>query len=425
MEYHPDRTHHVNPNVKEVLQGLWDSTDGDFITRLGTVMFKAEQHIDICRKRLPNFNMEKRKAHSNPAILELLSWMQGPYWVAMEALLAEQEEDWSYARLISDDRFLRVVQFEEEALKMPPEETNTARVLRYCISSYHKYGKKLYVVSPGLAWEMANIQLRKMPSELLHLPHHAIYLTAPEGYRVYNQYTGWHPLEGMYIVADNAATPRTWRLLLTAGPNDNSVHTLDDALFHFFIKLDADKTVEGCIEATLDDVAKVMQPSRTVDGKTIHNSNLTEQQIEVFGLMRNELKRAFLYAVNVMLYCTHPDAEQEAFNANPEFQNLWNRAHKAKGKKRKDLFARVTAERGPEYIKLGGSVTVSRELRDAVEGGKKKGTKHSVRTYVSSHWQHFWTGPRDGERKRIYKLKRSHWKGAKDLPVSETSRHVR
>lgn len=425
MDYHPDKAHHVNPEVKSFLKGIWNGTPGDFTTKLYTTLHAAEERAQECHRKIAHINPDKAEMLNNPNIIELLSWIQGPGWVGMESLLEEQTDEWSYGKLCVDPRFLELVKIEEKTLRMPQEELNTARVLKYCISAYRRYGKKLYVVAPGLSWEMLNIKLRKMPSELLHLPFHALYLTAPAQLKVYNRFTGWHPLEGMYIVADNAVSPRTWRILLTAGPNEKSVHIKDDALFHFFIKLSDGQTIEECIENTLNDVDAAHDVSREIDGKTIHNSPMTDDQLDIFGMMREHLKKAFLYAVNVMLYATHPDAEQEAFNANPDFQKLWKRAHRAKGKKRKDLFARAKDAKGPTYIKLGGSVTVSRELRDAVESSKGKGTKHSVRTYVAAHWQHFWVGPRDGERKRIYKLKKSHWKGAKDLPVSETSRHVK
>ncbi len=428
MEYHPDKSHHVLPRVKTLLREMWDAAPGTFEQKFKALVTQAQEKTTELQKHVAHIRDDKAELLDNNAVLELLSWLQGPGWIAMEVLLEEQQEDeWSYGRLCTNPQFISVARYEEQVLMrgMPSGEVNTARILRYCISAYEKNGRKLYVVSPGLAWEMRNIQLRNMPSELLRLPFNALYLTAPKELKVYNQHTGWHDLEGLYVVADNAAVPRTWRLVMTGGPNEQSTHPKDDSLFHYFVKLADGKTIEQCIEDTLNDVVKDGAFSRSIDGKKIYNAPKTQEQADIFNLMRDHLKAAFSYVVNVMLYATHPDAEEEAFNASPEFRALYRRARKAKGKKRKDLFARAKACKGPEYIKLGASVTVSRELRDAVESSKGKGTKHSVRTYVSAHWQHFWTGPRDGERTRIYKLKRAHWKGAKDLPVSERTHHVK
>jgi hypothetical protein len=91
------------------------------------------------------------------------------------------------------------------------------------------------------------------------------------------------------------------------------------------------------------------------------------------------------------------------------------------------LFQRAEKVRGEPRLLLGGSVTVSREERDAATTPKTrgKGSKHKVRTYVQAHWQHYRVKHDDGEYGRKYILKKAYWKGAKDLPVSDKIHQIK
>ena len=156
------------------------------------------------------------------------------------------------------------------------------------------------------------------------------------------------------------------------------------------------------------------------------SGDLPARELNVFNNLKGQLIDMFKYAACVCLYATHPDAEIEPFNSSPEYQSLYRRALKAKGKKRKDLFQRAAKVRGEQRLLLGGSVTVSREKRaETLEGIRGKGTKHKVRTYVQSHWQHYKVKLENGEYGRKYILKKAYWKGAKDLPVSNKVHQIK
>lgn len=443
MDYHPTRilehTAAVNPRVQQ----MWDEIRGDaelrdissFKDAFADLLDKTMPYKEVAEQRaVDEFfkerlkGIDKRKSiYTNPDIVLYALWMKAPFQIIADFLI-EQLEDYHYSALITDPRYQLMCQI-ENTLHSPQhyEALNTDRVLRHAIKTYCLCGKKLYIVSPGLATQMRYMELRNMPEEFLHAPYPAFYLTCPQEhpFKIYNNETGLHFVEGMYIMEDTSTTPRAWRMILTAGPNENSVHIADDSIYHYLILLAPGKTLEECITYSMEEACKSGGLTRLSEKAEIKSQQLEGSVLEIFEKSRSELIAAFKYAVNVVLYATHPDAEQEIFNSSPEFRALYKRASKATGKKRKDLFARARSVKGESHILLGKSVVISREEKDALTAPKRKGTKHSVRTYVAAHWQHYWTGPQEGERKRVYMLKKAYWKGASTLPVSTSSRVVK
>ncbi len=441
--YHPDITIKRGAHLLRRARGYWDVARQDlnvadpaqFKEALVRLVEVSEGNLESLRTRaekliarvrqLPQEEF-RRAALTEPLLREYAANMRAPYQAMTEYLL-ETQETLSFGKLLTDRRYQYCMNAEEHFMPGAGEGLNTDRVLRFAIKTYDLCGRKLYTVAPSLSWQMRNIHLRKMPQELLHAPFPCFYLVCPteDPFRIYNNDTGWHTVEGLYIMEDTETKPRSWRMLLTAGPNENSVHPEDDALYHYYILLKPGMTLEECIEVSIEHASKSQEISREVDGEPIYSTDLSGEQLEAFQKSKQSLIEAFKYAVNVILYTTHPDAEQEVFNSNPEFQALYKRALKAKGKKRKDLFARASSAKGDDRILLGRSVTVSREEREATETSGRKGSKHRVRTFVAAHWQHYWTGPRDGERERKYLLKKAHWKGDEHAPVSSPTHKVK
>lgn len=443
MDYHPNRILENIAMVNPRVQLMWDKIRGDkelrdisefkdaFSDLLEETMpyrERAEQKAveEIHKERLKGIN-ERKTVYTNVEVVLYALWMKAPFQVITDFLI-EQLDTYHYAPLITDPRYQIMTQVENTLLSPQHYEAlNTDRVLRHAIKTYCMCGKKLYTVSSGLATQMRYMQLRNMPEEFLRAPYPAFYLTCPQEdpFKIYNNETGMHSVEGMYVMEDTSTQPRAWRIILTAGPNEQSVHISDDSLYHYLILLTPGKTLEECIDHSLSEAVKVGGLKRLSEKAEIKSEVLEGDTLDIFEKSKSELIAAFKYAVNVVLYATHPDAEQEIFNSSPEFQALYKRASKAKGKKRQKLFARAREVKGDDYILLGKSVVISREEKDALTAPKRKGTKHAVRTYVAAHWQHYWTGPRGGERKRVYTLKKAYWKGASTLPVSTSSRVVK
>jgi len=297
-------------------------------------------------------------------------------------------------------------------------------MIRHAVHLFRMQGQKVYTVSPGLEWQLRNTELRNFPADEVYLPYSIIYLLLPRGYKVYNDQTGWHPAEGVYIIADDTE-PRAWRMVLTAGPNENSPDVEDDALYHWTFLFPKGATVEEAIESTLEIAeGKALTTSRTaiVDGKRIQFQTGHEGSGKGFDLMKDTLLEIFRYAMNVVLYSTMPDADQTFANANPEYAKLRARALKCKSQgKRKKLLQRAQGTHSSPRIVLGGSVVVDRSEKEASDS-KGKGTKHRVRTLVPGHWQRYWKGKK-GEQTVFSKRKLPYWKGLEHAPLTQ-KKHV-
>jgi hypothetical protein len=441
MEYHPQKTQRVLSGLDKEYKKIWDDLrKGSLLESWDEFVAVLKEFKDVIvpirnevgfRATIVQAQLKSQFPHDyehrfmKTAIANEFCFRAScPYQVVGNFLI--EQIGVSYDTLISDLRFRHLVNVEEEDIDMSGEQMSTHRILRHALKTYTMCGNKTYVVSPGLSLQMRHIGLKNMPEEFLQAPYPTLYLTLPtdDPFMIYNKETGWHAAEGMYIVADEATTPRCWRMILAAGPNVNSISKDDDALFHYYIVLQKGKTLEECIEFTIENDVKPFAISRKINNTVILNPAFEGDQKQIFEQSKDCLIAAFRYAVNIMLYVTHPDCEQEVFNSSPEFQALYKRTHKAKGKKRKALFTRMRDCQGEDLILLGKSVVISREERTALTEPRRKGSKHRVRTYVAAHWQHYWKGPLDSERERVYTLKQAYWKGEENLPMTTAQRHV-
>lgn len=293
----------------------------------------------------------------------------------------------------------------------------TDRVIRYAQLCYHHWGKKLFTISLGLAWQLNNTELRKLPSVLFQLPYPALHLVIPTSFnfQVYNEQDGWCVVSGVYLTEDvSELGERMIRLLVTSvdkGPTDGGT-----SVYYWNIFLREDSTLEEDIQYSIDYAKTSTQKEPYLNWS---------DRLATFEMMLPHLLSLFRFVVNVMLYATHPSADKaEVFSDHPDFQGLYKRALAAKGKKRERLFQEVNAAKTPPRTYLGGSIRVTREERENVAAFKKEGKSQTIRTYVMQHWQHIWSGPMDGERKCTYQLIKAYWRGPEVGAVSNKTHHL-
>ncbi len=349
--------------------------------------------------------------------------------------LVEQYDPPSYSRLVTDNRFkgLMLLENADSSSGLSSDENHATEViLRHALKTYQMGGEKMYFVSQALEQELRNTNVKGLPVELFHLPYPTVYLRCPEHkpFMIYNGETGWHNVEGMYLVEDEDVVPRTLRIVLTGLRNDNSIHEEDDALYHWSLYLEEGSTIDECIQKSFavgegtttqvrvlpqaeDEEPQVIESTAMPVGSDGHN---------IFMQVQPELLKAFKYALNVILYATHPDSEVVGFNSSTMYENLRGRAMKAQGTKRKKLFKRANDCKGHDRVMLGGTLVIDRGSEGEGTEGRSAGAKHTVRTYVGGHWQHFWVGK--GRTKQVYKRVRPYWKGPKDGHLSKKAHKV-
>jgi len=392
---------------------------------LGT--FRQKLHAEI-RKIENHENLSPQELYSKyltvPTLAKAVKISLAQYQVVVDWVVDTYRLS-DYGKLHTHP-FLREI-IERETVDCGFQDLKSEYVLRHAIKVYRDNGERMYFVSPGLEHELRNTSVRGMPEEFLRLPYQSIYLVCPvnERFRIFHDEDGWHDVEGVYLVEDHSSIPRTIRIVVTGLPNAGAKFDEDDAFYHWLLYLEEGKTIDECIERSFD-VGRGKNPMvRKVEGSDIEiisGHGQDQGDVDVFVKNQKQLRAIFNYAMNVLLYVMHPDAEMRRFNTSADYDALRDRAMKARGKKRSSLFTRAKQARGKDRVLLGGSIVVSRKPTVPTQN-PGTGTKHRVRTYVQGHWQTYWTGPRDGERTRVYRHKRPYWKGLKDGPLSSKA-HV-
>lgn len=369
---------------------------------------------------------------------EAMSWLFTAYNRAlMERVFEDYEDDPSYSRVVLDPRFKicdrnERMQFAQIAIAAGVDPTSmeevvfTEYIVRHAVTLWRLSGKKVYVVAPQLRWMLENTELRKYPSEDLKPPHQALYIDMRGAeYKIYNEMTGWHPIEGVYVIEDRACTPKRWRLLVVGLANENSKRKDDDALYHWTIVFPEASTIEEALQYTVETSLSPDARDMVVDGKNITVDNapvggkqVQDRQRKIFEEMTPVLLSLFRYVMNVLLYSTLPDADIVFSDASREYRDLKSRLHKLpkKSSKRQKVLQRLNKMGPKPRIVLGGNIVIDRK-KEASEKGSGTGRKHKVRTLVSGHWHHYWVG--EGRKDKIRKWVSPFWRGPEMAPLTE------
>lgn len=280
------------------------------------------------------------------------------------------------------------------------------RVMLYARVYFEAYNRKIYTISDSLAWSLMHTELRNLPVASFTLPYPTLYFVMPDSLQFkIREYDKDYIIRGMYVSESKVDDHRTITLTVFATV-ENSKTPLVNTVTHTLEFL----VINGHIlEADLEVTCNC---SRDVGS-------------EKEWLSTARLLVLFRFLVNVFLYATHPDSDiSEVLNTNPDFKALYKKAHDATGKKKERLLKDLNATKTSPRILLGGAVKVSRQERADVEAFYAKRGKQCVRTYVAQHWQHIWSGPMDGERKRTYQLIKSYWRGPEDAPITTKVHHL-
>jgi len=302
-------------------------------------------------------------------------------------------------------------------------------ISRFHFKALEHYGKKIYEVAPDLSYALLpeHTAIKNYPADHLRLPFPAIYVDLPSKFRIYNELTSWHQAEGAYISEDVLRSPRVWRIVLVAGKNENAEGLpYDDAIYHFTVFLKEGETVDTCLKLTAAHAMgeKTDQILVTPEGDIEISSEVIEAHREIWKLMYEHTVEAFRYIMNVVLYATSSEADQMLCYASKDYRALHDRAMRAKGKKRKKLFARLRERHDDEqHIYLGGSFTIDRKKVDEEEGESRTGTKQKVRYMVSGHWRSQAYGKDRKLRKPLWI--KPHWRGPEMAPVTERTRKLK
>ncbi len=347
----------------------------------------------------------------------------------------------TYSVMCLDKRIQALQQYEMSMLRestgrsISYEELSTEWIMLHAAIAFQATGSRVYEVAPTLRLLLENTHLRGLPTDQLKLPHQVIYLTLPPDYDVYNERTGMHTSEGVYVVEDTERIPRTWRLILVGGPNEQSVTKDDDALYHWTVTLPETGTVEDAIQESVELVEEVRTGGSAIREVEVRGEMITVEagnpeaakaQVAHFDFMQDTLVKLFRYVMNTVLYATHPDADVTFRDANSDYNKLQKRLHRLpknthrRKSKRKHIRKQLKglAKHKQPRITLGRTVIIDRNLKQTLlEEAGPGANKHSVRYIVSGHWHMYWTGK--GRKTATKKWVKPYYKGLEHAPLTQ------
>lgn len=315
------------------------------------------------------------------------------------------------------------------------------------VALWHNHGRHHYMLSEGLATQLALTELRGLKSEDLRLPYRSIYVEVPPhlGLKVFgtsNAGLRLEPVEGVFITEDNTdgAKPdlvddngvpvpvptlgpdddpdqkinariefqpgRSWRIMVVSRPFliPGARHKEDyDAVHSYFtLQLPEGMSIDDQIAAML---------ARYEDN-------------EVKAQIIETLIPTWKWLANVLMYATTPDAEIDVIRVNPEADALWRRIEKLPkvSAKRDRLKDKLRGMDPQKRTRLGKSVVLTPALRKMYDDHRDGvGAKLRVRTLVAGHWQRFATGK--GRVDRVWKFRAPFWRGPEDGPIAAETEH--
>jgi hypothetical protein len=261
---------------------------------------------------------------------------------------------------------------------------------------YELYGRNTYEISPGLAQQLRDTELRGLKTDDLRLPYTSIYLTIPPEAGLRSMSPGDADLfiDGIYITEDERTYgERTWHFLVVSERPGNPG---DDSLSSFFrVKLPEGKPLDEALDATQE-----MMDSDPYEGR------------DDTSVLRREWRGVFKWAMNAVLYATHGE-DRDVLWISKEAQTLTEQMQKhPKGSnKRERLREKLRGLDTRRVTYLGRGLKVEQE-------GDETGTGQPLTVYgmVQGHWKRQFHGPARSLRKLIWI--RPYPRGPEDGPLS-------
>lgn len=424
-EFHFKRLRRNSDRIVEEYAALWQES-----LRKGERDFKAsaEYYLDSAERdfarRMPQWSKEMAAVRNSlllhPLFLSLFN--RCPVKYSFTALMSMDESQWLLNKLATSNHPEEPTRFIEQVV--------TLFIAWFMNHSLKACGDKAYLVKPDLRWALENTELKGFPSDNLRLPFPSIYVDVENLIEVFNPETGMHKSIGVYITEDTARIPRTWRLLVVGKGKAESAlgEQFDDALYHFQLMFPEGSTVDEAVQYTFNFLSKD-QPVREVelefDGRKVlvTHGHISEENQEQFVMMWSRLLRLFKYVMNVAIYSTTQDADVQFRAASPEYQALRERAMRATGNKRRDLFDRLKKVDPNNAYVLGGSVVIDRAPKTAADNREGEHRTQKVRSLVSGHFRLYHVG--QGRTESINKWVAPFWRGPEHAPLTTKQRVVK
>lgn len=363
---------------------------------------------------------EARRCQSAPAVGSIANAGVAHYTPAFSAAIYEwmtavmKDRPLSYVQLIYTPEMRELLNSFSRNSGMTPGALSFSLVLTYFMAAFERERKRVYTVSPGLAEKLRHTELRGLGCEDLRLPYPAIYIEVPPraDLQIWNAETGWHRLEGLYVIEDpdilggadgldfldkereawglpRGQLLRGWRFLLVGECKDPDNEELmgDDAVYYYRVPLPDGMEVEAAIRKARDNAYAGRERERA-------KADALDPD--------EEWKRVFAWAMNLIMYVTWCEPRAERWMLNKTARQLWDRIQKIpKGAPKRKRLHQEFQRLDPRWrISLGKHILVQRhgEGEELASPGQARGPV-TVVSWVAGHWKRVAYGPGKSQRR--------------------------
>lgn len=298
-------------------------------------------------------------------------------------------------------------------------EYSTAYNMMRSSIAYERAGQQVVVLGPRMQEAFSNTSLKDVSPDHIKFPFPCFYLATPESkLKAWGgSDTGWHRVEGAYVM-DDPAEPGVMSILIWGAANERSQFPTDDATFWFSMRLghgtsvNLDDDLENRLstdelrEGTLRNIELESALTRMdLDGRVTRilnnrEANISDRLANIDGsdLAREakEMVKSFLrVVVNTLLYINSASCETRSSDNDAqrrEIQKALDRKKHKNGKDAKKLSRDLDAL--PRY-----RVTWIGPTIETTAGGDTDltGTR-TVKGHIRrGHWHTYRVGPRKTE----------------------------
>lgn len=291
-----------------------------------------------------------------------------------------------------------------EVEKMSPQEVMAFNLVHH-MYHFDRCGKRVYKFDRDLINMLCDTKVVNMDIGLTQLPFGSIYLDLSESdFKVYNEHSGYHELEGVYITESNRGGQRQLRFMLCGLPKDD---VANDALLYFQYMLAEEGTIEDSIgKSTNDYVNKGHSPHNRVD-----------LEKEVDGI------RDFIFACILYIGCS--EVRYDLIDPSGKLKALKTEQCSKKVIMRdKQMITRIIKNMsGLPYTYYRSDIDIRPPLPDGDMSLQERiGGQHSYRYSVQGHYKRVWVG--EGRKESKLKHVKPHMRGSDVGKVIERNRRV-
>ena len=283
---------------------------------------------------------------------------------------------------------------------------NSAAVLKG-MHAYAKWGQQSYVVGPKLQRMLMETEASSIPREFIRPPYPGFYIALPNCNLTLwgGDYTGWHPVSGIYVTMvygpnplyphDNETMPGLL-VSLWGRENDQSRVLGDDANMWMIVPLHQEVAMVD-IDTIIFSILDNPENERSDMGVTFKKGT------DLFETQTTTARVLLRLVFNLILYLNSKDPEIDDVSKSTRTRRraLQKKLKTAKTKKRKKLQRSLDKMSEAQIVWIGKSL--EKQPNPDAEPGSPRESGKRRRHLRKGHFHPYWVGARKDEEGNLRK----------------------